>query len=262
MGITIEIYRSRIGLHHNFTQGRIATSRLKGKFWNQMLIMFFLKVFFLPCLKNLVTKTEKNNEICMWYAQMVCYNVYVPLLLRLSNDVEENPGPINIDEIVDCTHTVQGDFHQGNEIMFGCNAGKQCVAMSLCSVLYNEMKSVNPVWDPSIMNQILHYGNNLYSVVSQSINQDFLLLTEVPELVDIDNDTFHLEYSESFSGALFMTVDNDPYVTLEHAFNEIFFISNYKSCLLTIGMNTVEVIMPFPDVFKIFDSPKISMVLC
>ncbi len=185
--------------------------------------------------------------------QMVCYHVYVPLLLRLSNDVGENPGPVNINEIVDRTHTVHADFHQGNELMFGSNAGKQCVAMPLCSIAYNEIKSVN-IWDPSIMNQILYYGNNLYSVVSQSLNQDFLLLTEVPELVDIENDTFHLQYSESFSGALFMTVNNDPYVTLEHAFNEIFFTTNYKSCLLTIGMNTVAIIIPFPDVFKIFYS--------
>jgi hypothetical protein len=44
----------------------------------------------------------------------------------------------------------------------------------------------------------------------------------VPELVDIDNDTFCLEYSESFSAALFMDVNSDPYVTLDHAFNEIF----------------------------------------
>ncbi len=78
------------------------------------------------------------------------------------------------------------------------------------------------------MNQILYYGNNLYSVVSQSLSQDFLLLTEVPELVDIDNDTFHLEYSESFSGALFTTVNNDPYVTLQHAFNEIFLLQIIK----------------------------------
>ena len=164
----------------------------------------------------------------MWYAQMVCYHVYVPLLLRLSNDAEENPGPINIREIVDCTHTVHADFHQGNELMFGSNAGKQCVAMSLCSIVHNEIKSVN-IWDTSIMNQILCYGNNLYTVVSRSLNQDFLLLNDRPELVDIENDTFHLQYSESFSGALFMT-----YVTLEHAFNEIFFTTNYKSCLLTI----------------------------
>ena len=188
---------------------------------------------------------------------MVCtdgmLSCFLPLLLRLSNDVEENPGPMNINELVDPSHTVHADFNQGSELMFGSNAGKQCVAMSLCSIVYNENKSVN-IWDTSIMNQILCYGNNLYSVVSQCVQKDFLLLTEIPELVDIGSDTYHLEYSESFSGALFMTVNFDAYVTLEHAFNEIFFTSNYKSCLITVGINTVAVFMPFPDVFKIFDS--------
>ena len=55
--------------------------------------------------------------------------------------------------------------------MFRSNAGKQCVAMSLCSIVYNEIKSIN-IWDTLIMNQILVYGNNLYGV-SHSINKDF-----------------------------------------------------------------------------------------
>ena len=81
-----------------------------------------------------------------------------------------------------------------------------------------------------------------------------LLLTDVPELLDIDNHAFNLECSKSFSGGLFITANNGPYVTLENAFNETFVASDYKSCLLTIGMNTVAILMPFPDVFKIFDS--------
>ena len=253
MGVTIEIYHSRIGSHHNFIQSCVTLSQLKGKFLNQLLIMFYLKVFYLSYLKFLVTKTKNNNELCAWYTQMIWYHVYVPLLLRLSNDVEENPGPRDINEIVNPTYTVHADFHQGFESRFGSNAGKQCVAMSLCSTVYNEIISVN-IWETAIMNQILFYGNNLYSLLSQSINKDFLLLTEVPEFVAIDNDTFHLAYSVSFSGALFMTINNYPYVTLEHACNEIFFNLHYKSCLLTIGMNTVAIFMPFPDVFKIFDS--------
>ena len=67
----------------------------------------------------------------------------------------------------------------------------------------------------------------------------------MPELVDIENDTFPLQYRESFSGASFMTQNSDPCVTIEHAFNEIFFTTNYKSC-----MNTVAIIIPFPDVFE------------
>ena len=173
MGISVENYRMRIGSHANFVQARKSMFQLKGKFWNQILIMFYLKVFYLPCLKNLVKQTEKNNEVFMWYAQIVCYNVYVPLLLRLSNDVEENPGPTNVNEIVDPTFTVCADFNQGNASMFGSNAGKQCVAMSIYAILYNEIKSIN-TW------------------------------------------------------------------------------------AMTIGANTVAVFMPFPDVFKIFDSHSLD----
>ena len=51
-----------------------------------------------------------------------------------------------------------------------------------------------------------------------------------------------------------MTVNNDPFVTVKNALNEVFHSFNYKSCLLTIGMNTVAIMTPFPDVFKVFDS--------
>ncbi|CAB3983617.1 ATP-dependent DNA helicase PIF1 [Paramuricea clavata] len=178
---------------------------------------------------------------------------YVPLLLRLSNDVEENPGPRTISDIIDPMFTVHADNNQGNNSLFGLNAGKQCVAMSLCAIVYKEIKSVN-IWDRSILNQILFLGNNLYGVISRSINKNYLLLTDVPEFVEMDNHTFHLQYSDSFSGGLFMNANNHPYVTLEHAINETFLTLNYRSCLLTIGMNTVAIIMPFPGVFKVFDS--------
>ena len=46
------------------------------------------------------------------------YNIYVPLLLRLSNDVEKNPGSRTIDDIVDPAYTVHADFNQGNDLMF------------------------------------------------------------------------------------------------------------------------------------------------
>jgi hypothetical protein len=50
-----------------------------------------------------------------------------------------------INEIVDRTYTVHADFQQGDQLMFRSNAGKQCVAMSLCSIVYSEIKSVN-IW--------------------------------------------------------------------------------------------------------------------
>ena len=58
MGISIENHRIRIGSHANFVPARKSVFQLKGKFWNQMLIIFYLKVLYLPCLKNLVKQKK------------------------------------------------------------------------------------------------------------------------------------------------------------------------------------------------------------
>ena len=71
-----------------------------------------------------------------------------------------------------------------------------------------------------------------------------------PEFVDIDNNVFNLQYSDSFSGALHMSEDNLPHVTLEHALNEMCFFSlHYNSCLLAIGINTINIDSHSRDVF-------------
>ena len=252
MGVSIEVYRSRIGSHHNFTHCRNRRHCLKGKLWNQILIMFYLNTFYFPYLKSQLKKAKSNREVCQWYVQMIYYHaVYVSLLLRISNDVEENPGLIN--DIIDLAYTVHADFNQGNELMFGMNAGKQCIAMSLYAIVYKGIKSVN-IWDRMMLNSILICGNSLYGVISQSINKSYLLLTNVPEFVDIENHVFNLQYSHSISGALHMIENSLTHVTLEHALNEVFVFLHYNSCLLTIGMNTVAIMMPFPGVFKVFDS--------
>ena len=105
-----------------------------------------------------------------------------------------------------------------------------------------------------MLNSILICGDSLYSIISQSVNKSYLLLTDVPGFVDMDNHVFNLEYSDSFSGSLQMSENSHPYATLEHALNEVFVSLHYNSCLLTIGMNTVAIMMPFPGVFKVFDS--------
>ena len=39
------------------------------------------------------------------FTQMPCNKVYVPLLLRMENDVEENPGP-TVYDVVDPSKTI------------------------------------------------------------------------------------------------------------------------------------------------------------
>ena len=61
----------------------------------------------------------------------------IPFKDRISNDandVEENPGP-TIFDIIDPMITVSADYSQGNEALFGENAGKQCVVMSLTAII-------------------------------------------------------------------------------------------------------------------------------
>ena len=80
----------------------------------------------------------------------------MPLLLRLSNDVETNPGP-TVYDIIDPTTITCAAFSQG-DTRFGFSAGKQCVAMSLTAVVYNQLEPVS-TWNSSSLNTILVNGN-------------------------------------------------------------------------------------------------------
>jgi len=84
------------------------------------------------------------NQAVFWFTQMMYYNVlvYISLLIRQANDVEENPGPMIFD-VIDPMRTVSADYSQGNEALFGENAGKQCVAMSLTAIIYHQIEHIS-----------------------------------------------------------------------------------------------------------------------
>ena len=84
------------------------------------------------------------------------------------------------------------EFKKGDRI-FGHNIGEQCVAMSLASIVYNHIIYIN-IWGKSILN-ILFTGNNLHDCICRFV-KDLLLLTYVPEMGSINNDIYHLQYSE------------------------------------------------------------------
>ena len=95
--------------------------------------------------------------------KMICYQqVYVPCfscLLRLSNEIETNPGST---VYVDSNKTVCADFSQGCQIGFGQNEGKQCVAMSLTSIVFSCIQHVSR-WNSSVNTILLHGHTRLYS---------------------------------------------------------------------------------------------------
>ena len=76
MAISIEQFRSRIGSHDNFVKTKDVLAHLKDRFWNTMLMMFYLSVFYLPTLKLVVGQYKMWNQVVFWFTQMMCYNVY------------------------------------------------------------------------------------------------------------------------------------------------------------------------------------------
>jgi len=61
---------------------------------------------------------------------------------------------------VDSSKTIAAPYSQGNELVFGQNTGQQCVAMSLCSLIYNTRQSISCAQD---LINIMNFGNQLYS---------------------------------------------------------------------------------------------------
>ena len=151
---------------------------------------------------------------------------------KLCNDIENNPGPI------DHTRTIQAPYSQGNVEVFGENAGTQCVAMSLTSLIYNYRRSISSSMD---LVNIMNIGNELYSGLSRLSRQTFLLLTELPEVLNVFNTDYQLQYSSSYSGTVngraiihdlsFCMPSVDALLTLVR--------QNYQSFLLTIECSTV-----------------------
>ena len=168
----------------------------------------------------------------------------------LSGDIETNPGP----SVVDPRKTIVAPYSQGNIAVFGSNAGRQCVAMSLSALIFNLTNFINLTED---LIEIMDIGNNLYSVLSQSSGQAFLLLTDLPGTVRIRETGYKLQFSESYVGNLFgscVPIEGYPYcATLAEAFDSLL-TQNYTSFILTISCSTVAVFRLPDGRLKVFDS--------
>ena len=69
-----------------------------------MLIFYRSVLLYLPT-KKLTEQYETLSQVIVSFTQMSCYNVYIPLLLRMANDVDENPGP-TVYDVVDPNKTM------------------------------------------------------------------------------------------------------------------------------------------------------------
>ena len=80
--------------------------------------------------------------------------------------------PTLLTSIVDATKTIHAPYCQGNVTVFGENAGQQCVAMSLCALIYSKITKISSV---DYMTQIMIVGIQLYSSLSLLARQSMLI---------------------------------------------------------------------------------------
>ena len=260
MGNSLDQYRLVVGMHCVYLALREYRGCFKGKFWCSMLLLFYFATIYLPVLKRVMYYLELSKMNRLWLTQIFLYRFYIsfPDLIRLANDVETNPGPVVFD--FNASKTICAPYSQSC-IRFGENRGKQCVANSLISIVFQHHRRIRSAAD---MAQILHIGDSLYSLLSKCTRQTFLLLCELPENVSVFNINFSLHYSESLAGNIkgnlinsTAQVDDEglhPYVSLMEALESIFSCMNYESCLLTVECNTVAIFKTSNTIFKIFDS--------
>jgi len=89
-------------------------------------------------------------------------------------------------------------YSQANELVFGQSSGQQCVAMNLCSFIYNNKQGINSAND---LVSIMNIGNQLYSSLSQLTRQSFLMQTELPTLLNVFETTYELQHSGSHTAS-------------------------------------------------------------
>ena len=106
MGDSIEQYRAAVGSHFVFLKSLEYKKCFKSKFWCTMVLLFYMEAIYLPVLKAAVHRYNVMQMNRLWLTQIYLYRFYIPDLIRLANDVEENPEPTVSN--VDSKKTVHG----------------------------------------------------------------------------------------------------------------------------------------------------------
>ena len=131
--------RSRIGSHDNFVKTKDTLSRFKDHFWSVMCYDVPFK-----CILLAHTKTS------CWTIQNV---EWCDVLVFTNNYLQ-------------ATKTICANYSQGNQVIFGENAVKQCVTMSVTAAVINHhIEDIN-FWTSSTLNNIFTIANNLYMYIS------------------------------------------------------------------------------------------------
>ena len=189
MGNSLMQYRMVIGMHSLYLKAREYRECFKGKFWSSLVLLFYMEAIYLPVLKTLVHRFELMKINRLWLTQIYLYRFYIPDLIRLTNDVETNPGPnigyVNAEKTLPtpCVFTPNNERSQSF----------MCSIMNLPLVVQHAVKPSKKLGKPSKLSQrILNDGNCLFRAFSYVITGRQVYHTKVRE--QIINHMRHIEH--------------------------------------------------------------------
>ena len=119
--------------------------------------------------------------------------------------------------------------------------------MSLCALIYSKITKITSVDD---MTQIMIVGIQLYSSLSLLARQSMLMLTELPGMVTVFEQFFHLEYSDSYTCNIHHYCICHSQATAVQTLLAL----NYNSFVLTVAIIGVGIYSIEAGGYKVFDS--------
>lgn len=165
MGNSLLQYRLVIGMHVSYLKRREYNESSRGRFWNCLVLLFYLEAIYLPVLKTLVYRYELMQFNRLWVTQVYLYRFYLPELIRLSNDVETNPGPTSDFNKIGPMPSSLFTFSPLSET----SQSFLCSKIKLPLVVKHCKKSVKELGKPTQMFRIADDGNCLFRALSYAI---------------------------------------------------------------------------------------------
>lgn len=104
--------------------------------------------------------------------------LYLSIILVTSGDIETNPGPFNLRNVL------LASFNQGNVVIFGPQAGTQCMFMASSALIYSNLK-IPRHWEKFDLDTILRLGNELYRGLGYT--DEYIGLSDLPSQLFIES---------------------------------------------------------------------------
>ena len=157
--------------------------------------------------------------------------------------------------------SVLASTHQGNGCFFGNNAGYQCTAIALAALIFASFCPMNE-WRSSTLDDVLFYGDSLYSTTVESIymgQQVYLMPSDLPKHIRHLERELAISYrTDEIHGttSAHNTLSNSSHflaVPLEHGL--VLALCGTDFSLLTVGQLTVAIIHnSIHDTYYVYDS--------